>query len=61
MFLLDYPLVDIPNYQVVAVVDRLVGLETADLEHADKVVLVEDLNMVGTVVGDKVCTEGVAD
>ena len=61
MLLLGYPLVDIPNYQVVAVGGKLVDLETVDLEHMDKVVPVEELDMVGTVVGDTVSTEGVAD
>ena len=61
MLTLHCPLVDIPNYQVVAVVDRLVDLETVDSEHKDKVVPVDDLDMVGPVVGDKVSTEGAAD
>jgi len=53
--------VGIPNYQEVAAVDRPVVPERADLEHKDKVVLVEELETVESVVEDKESMEGEAD
>ena len=52
---------DIPNYQEVAADDRLADPERVDLEHKEKVVPVEELETVESVVEDKESMEGEAD